>query len=867
MLELPKKTPKDEKTSKNQRKILVIAGNFTGDMYGVACAAIHYENTDVLILKEVILAEKNENPGSGFQALLIPDDLCDFFGISEKRTNKSYEITGLTERCKSFEIISLVQYGLAKEAADRRIFILPTLALHKTYSMLTGGACSEADKPGFKSAFNEYVHQNTRNSLRQYLNYELDGVFGEKEFQAISPLFKKVQACTYDISSVKRDNLVQSVRKKWIKFDLQEYKQTFVCAELPTRLSPNFLYISYNPVTEEIRTLPHNFSPIKKGSDGHKNLLEVLRPHLTLASPNKINNIKISQKEEVDKITSSLSPSLSQSIHKLLETKLSPRIKKVDQIFHRRYLVVWVRLSGEQGGAHLELDMGREAVRQIIDIANKNLMSVILSGERGEIKKTGEYTPTDVARRKQKTDTLSEENGVVLDLREIWKDKEFLDLANTHQIPPRVLLFNFFDFLNRTTQGIVHLGMRSGSLEPYAYVGHCATYIEELGNERAVRMASLNPNIIQPKIKPTTKKDNTSPGHPINKSLLKSPGSFSSSSPAAQTKPSEIKQSAKLGLQRLQVDQPSTRKGKYVLHERKKQNSEPKEPKLKTSGSNTPKAKVTKHPPWFGISDHTQRKHTKEASLRSKSFELPQVLVRGFAGNDRMRINHHVRHAKSMNLKLNIHGYSNWHDTEFQSLLSKPLSPSSPSHLDPFFSDDLSGLQQSYMSEDKNSPIEHKKKPFAEHKVKPIDTSNQSEASVLENKNSGKVIIPPDNTPMTPTLTPKIPPSTSSQGGSGWQPGMFGSQVIKESPNPPATPATPGYIPPTPTNNQEVSPNPTRNNLGSNPNAFRYNLGASEIVAPPNSLPTTATSQETTTSPDTSTSVNGGSTPQNSLAK
>ncbi|MEU6601856.1 hypothetical protein [Streptomyces flaveolus] len=136
-----------------------------------------------------------------------------------------------------------------------------------------------------------------------------------------------------------------------------------------------------------------------------------------------------------------------------------------------KYVVLWSRFSGKNGGAHPQHDTSVTGLRQIID-ALPDDVTVIIAGDK---------RPSGADRYQE----LAQTHPNVFDLTEFWKQPAW---RSHFPNATRADQFKVFDSLAQKGADLKHLGFRSGNLEPYALIGHQVRYLEEAGNLQAGRL-------------------------------------------------------------------------------------------------------------------------------------------------------------------------------------------------------------------------------------------------------------------------------------------------------------------------------------------------------------------------------------------
>ncbi|WP_224247383.1 hypothetical protein [Hyalangium gracile] len=173
-------------------------------------------------------------------------------------------------------------------------------------------------------------------------------------------------------------------------------------------------------------------------------------------------------------------------IQKCVDTRDHELLRK------KRYAVLWVRFSGKKGGPHPQHDTSYRGLKQLITLCQKVGLGVILCGDRAWLDS-----------KKIKLEKLATESksSTFIDLTEMWERFEWksslMTLSVEERLKPiksRIAQIALLDYLNRRTLGLVHLGFRSGNLEAYSLIGHRVYYMEEKGNKEAKRMVMWRSN-------------------------------------------------------------------------------------------------------------------------------------------------------------------------------------------------------------------------------------------------------------------------------------------------------------------------------------------------------------------------------------
>ena len=113
--------------------------------------------------------------------------------------------------------------------------------------------------------------------------------------------------------------------------------------------------------------------------------------------------------------------------------------------------VLWIRTSGEKGGAHYENDTSFNALRNYIKKHNGKIF--ILAGDE----KNG------------KAQSIANDNlDKVFNLTIFWEKEEWKSIANGN----RAMQFYVFDVIKDMSKSLKHIGSMSGGLEALALIGH-----------------------------------------------------------------------------------------------------------------------------------------------------------------------------------------------------------------------------------------------------------------------------------------------------------------------------------------------------------------------------------------------------------
>lgn len=209
-----------------------------------------------------------------------------------------------------------------------------------------------------------------------------------------------------------------------------------------------------------------------------------------------------------------------------------------------KVLVLWSRFSGKKGDIHLEHDTSYEGVRQIAWGATAQAAA---GGGYSLVMIAGDKSPGNPAQRgKYSQIARSIGGGRVIDLTEFWSDNTAaLQAWGGHT---RLGQFKLYDFLERHFT-VKHLGSRSGNLEAMAMLGYTVRYLEEPESEGGQRMEAW---------------------HDVGGRRTEEGGLAT-------------------GYERLLVEQPTTRSGKYLMEQKRQ------------TGAGVPGAVYDRRPAWaFG---------------------------------------------------------------------------------------------------------------------------------------------------------------------------------------------------------------------------------------------------------------------------
>lgn len=151
----------------------------------------------------------------------------------------------------------------------------------------------------------------------------------------------------------------------------------------------------------------------------------------------------------------------------------------------QRYVILWMRFSGKEGGAHKELDDSWTGLGQICHAFLKKHRNVILVGRPRQNRDVHAKMTTHL-------DSLSANDPVDRGLLKIWGEywKSEGGNPNTKIIGPNRAA-EYAIFLRMKSPewacSLVHLGMRSGAMDAAALLGMRTRFIEQAGNQQIER--------------------------------------------------------------------------------------------------------------------------------------------------------------------------------------------------------------------------------------------------------------------------------------------------------------------------------------------------------------------------------------------
>jgi hypothetical protein len=145
-------------------------------------------------------------------------------------------------------------------------------------------------------------------------------------------------------------------------------------------------------------------------------------------------------------------------------------------------VVLWSRQSGALGGLHPEHDSSYQALAQLVELFDSQDKSVMLVGDDPGSKLGGRLRLNDEGTKLEIK--VDERFRKAVRLGEFWSRSGLRG-------KPRTAQFAFFEHLRQLVPTLTHVGMRSGNLEAYAYMGHRVIFLEEEGRTDAVRMDKI----------------------------------------------------------------------------------------------------------------------------------------------------------------------------------------------------------------------------------------------------------------------------------------------------------------------------------------------------------------------------------------
>lgn len=138
---------------------------------------------------------------------------------------------------------------------------------------------------------------------------------------------------------------------------------------------------------------------------------------------------------------------------KEIKNWLSDNNITADKYEEKDVIILWIRKSGENGGAHYENDTSFKLLRSYIE---KNSQKIFYLAGDDKLDAKGN----------SKAEALVRDN--VVNLTQIWKRKDIYLWKGDS----RTGQFNIYDFLKRQSKSLLHIGAMSGNLEAMALLGH-----------------------------------------------------------------------------------------------------------------------------------------------------------------------------------------------------------------------------------------------------------------------------------------------------------------------------------------------------------------------------------------------------------
>ncbi|WP_250517069.1 hypothetical protein [Caballeronia sp. INDeC2] len=136
-------------------------------------------------------------------------------------------------------------------------------------------------------------------------------------------------------------------------------------------------------------------------------------------------------------------------------------------------VALWSRQSGKRGGAHPELDSSFTGIRQLAEEFTQRAprATVLLCGDE----------------RNDKMKTIASEMPQVFSMADLWKDPDWVKGFGDQTFLAQLAFFQFL----RESSNVIHIGMRSGMLEPMALLGMQVFYLEDAGSSSGKRMLAF----------------------------------------------------------------------------------------------------------------------------------------------------------------------------------------------------------------------------------------------------------------------------------------------------------------------------------------------------------------------------------------
>lgn len=162
----------------------------------------------------------------------------------------------------------------------------------------------------------------------------------------------------------------------------------------------------------------------------------------------------------------------------------------------RPVAVLWSRKSGALGGLHPDLDSDYEGIAQLAEGFHDEGYAVLVVGDDPKRKIITRNADLELRKMHERNAPESEirQRRSELGERPQWeKQAIWMGQFWEHGMvgKPRTAQFAFFEHLRQLVPTLTHVGMRSGNLEAYAYMGHRVLFIEEIERTDAPRMGKL----------------------------------------------------------------------------------------------------------------------------------------------------------------------------------------------------------------------------------------------------------------------------------------------------------------------------------------------------------------------------------------
>jgi hypothetical protein len=444
----------------SMKRFLVIAGNMTGDMFGVLAGLLLDPELSVLILEEVTFAPALA-PSTGqvpVHPIVLPEEPPVLLEESPPSTTVSTKAVG-TKKGKEKATEK------KKKRDPREIFTQKVERYLEAFPTVTS-YISEKD-PQDRCKSKEMVTLFSSSSVARGRIFLLP----VKNLNAAYPLVARSDEVAIQYVSLNAYKLTETGERAGMK---------------PYRAHKAMGLLNALPPTSGVSGMSEGTSATPVVVSG-----PLSKEHFTEVS----EGTKIVQKTLRGKIVGTMRASWGMTGVSLLEfDAFSEKIiqKCVDTRHHallpdKRYAVLWVRFSGKKGGPHPQHDTSYRGLRQLIKLCQTLGLGVILCGDRAWL---------DSKKIKLENIATEYESSPFVDLTEMWERFEWksslMTLSVQERLEPiksRIAQIALLDYLNRRTRGLVHLGFRSGNLEAYSLIGHRVYYMEEKGNKEATRMA------------------------------------------------------------------------------------------------------------------------------------------------------------------------------------------------------------------------------------------------------------------------------------------------------------------------------------------------------------------------------------------